>query len=114
MRNNKKKKGQGLIYTSIQPKITRTKKEIVKQNKGKGIQNKNNNNDNNRKQLSKNMIYLPSDIKSLQKQLFYLLAEYQSGNITLRNKIVSILRNLRRRNAINNDEYEIKMNSVYE
>ena len=95
-----KKEGLGLIYTTIKPgnrfKIQR------RIQKGEPAQ------------YSNHIEYLPSDIKSLHDQLSYLLAEYKSGNLSLRNKIVSILKNLRSRKAITPSEYKIRLNSIDE
>ena len=112
-KNNKK--GQGLMYTSIPPpKITaKTKKQnkTTKKKEGKGLK-KNAARMNPRAPVK--TVYLPGDINSLHKQLFHLMAEYQSGNKSLRPTIVAILNNLRRRKAITKNEYNIKLNSVYE
>ena len=109
----RKKKGRGLMYTSIAPKkkVKKKNQEKTKKEAGKGLKK-----DSIKKnaRVSMKTIFLPSDIKSLRKQLFYLLAEYESGNKSLRSKIVAILKTLRRRNAMNENEYRIKLNSVYE
>ncbi len=93
----KKKK---LIYTTVQPNFIGEKQQQQQQQKqlkksGSGIQ------------------YLPSDVRSLRKQLTYLMAEYKSGNYSLRNQIASILKNLHERNVMTKDEYRIQLNSVY-
>ena len=50
--------------------------------------------------------YLPSDIKSLQTKLSYLLATSQAGNKSAtRNKIIAIADNLLQRNSISRKKY---------
>ena len=50
--------------------------------------------------------FLPSDIISVQKELAYLLGEYQAGNTSAtRNKIVAIADNLLKRKHITKLEY---------
>ena len=74
----KGKTGQGILYTAIAPKKTVKTKNQNKRKKqeGKGLKKKS----TFRKPhgLIKT-VYLPSDINSLHKQLFYLIAEYESN-----------------------------------
>ena len=64
------------VTRKSRPTTTRKYKNIFKK-KGCGIE------------------FLPSDIKSLQKELAYLLGEYQAGNTSAtRNQIVAIADNL--------------------
>ena len=83
------------MYTTIPPKKTVKMKNQnkTKKKEGKGLK-KNAARRNPRAPIK--TVYLPSDINSLHKQLFYLIAEYESGNKWLRSKIVAILKNLRR------------------
>ena len=52
--------------------------------------------------------FLPSDIKSLQTKLCYLLGEFRAGNTSAtRNEIVAIADNLLKRKRISSAEYKI-------
>ena len=52
--------------------------------------------------------FLPSDIKSLQTKLCYLLGEFRAGNTSAtRNEIVAIADNLLKRKHISSVEYKI-------
>ena len=49
--------------------------------------------------------FLPGDIAGLQQKLLLLLGEYRAGNTTTYNEIVAALDELRRRNAISEQQY---------
>ena len=55
--------------------------------------------------VSASGIFLPGDIKGLTTKLNLLLAEFQAGNTTTRNEIVSILDELLRRKRMSRKEY---------
>ena len=100
--------GRGIIYSRISP-INAKKKQNAKSNVrkfGHGTISK------QKRRRKSNIVYLPSDIASLQRQLIYLIGEFQSGNLSLRNKIVAILNNLKERKALTQDEYDFRMNSI--
>ena len=112
MSKEKPQSGRGIMYSRIIPakKGKYSKKAHIIKTFGDGItftQNKKRINS-----MHKGIAFLPSDIQSLQHQLVYLLGEYQSGNLALRNKIVAILKNLKERNAITPSEYGLQMNSI--
>ena len=92
---SKKKKH---LYTTLKPKFLRknTSSRISKTVGGGVIE------------------YLPSDVKSLRKQLMYLVGEYKAGNIILKNKIAAILKNLHNRKVITKREYNMQINSVFQ
>lgn len=105
------KEGQGL-YTTVKPSFLLKKTKVSTSSKRKK---------NNRKPTvaavetkGSGIEYLPEDISSLRKQLFYLTAEFHSGNSSVRNKIVAILKNLRNRSSISPQEYRIQLNSIDE
>jgi hypothetical protein len=52
----------------------------------------------------KGISFLPSDIKSLQKRLNLLLAEFNAGNRATRNEIVAIVDNLIGRKQLTKEE----------
>lgn len=102
-RRGAEKKGWGL-YTTVKPSFLLSRRKKKRKN-------------NNRKVTvaeGSGIEYLPEDISSLRKQLFYLTAEFHSGNLSVRNKIVAILKNLRNRNTISPEEYRIQLNSIDE
>ena len=51
------------------------------------------------------VIFLPGTIKALIEKLELLIGEYNAGNTTTRNEIVSIVDVLRKRNVISENEY---------
>ena len=59
------------------------------------------------------MEFLPSDVKSLRKQLMYSIGEYKAGNIMLKNKIAAILKNLHNRKIITKREYDMQINTIF-
>ena len=92
--NNVKKKH---LYTSLKPKFLRknTSSRISKTGGGGVIE------------------FLPSDVRSLRKQLTYLIGEYRAGNRSLRNKIAAILKNLHSRKVMTKREYDMEINSIF-
>ena len=104
-KNHQTAQGRGL-YTTVKPSFLK-KKAFRKKNNRKVTAAQT-------KEEGSGIEYLPEDINSLRKQLFYLTAEFHSGNLSLRNKIVAILKNLRNRNSISPQEYQIQLNSIDE
>jgi hypothetical protein len=92
--NNVKKKH---LYTSLKPKFLRknTSSRISKTGGGGVIE------------------FLPSDVRSLRKQLTYLIGEYRAGNRSLKNKIAAILKNLHNRKVMTKREYDTQINSIF-
>ena len=84
------------LYTTLKPKFLRknTSSRISKTTGGGVIE------------------FLPSDVKSLRKQLTYLVGEYRAGNRSLKNKIAAILKNLHNRKVITKREYNMEINSI--
>ena len=93
--NNVKKKH---LYTSLKPKFLRknTSSRISKTGGGGVIE------------------FLPSDVRSLRKQLTYLIGGYRAGNTLLRNKIAAILKNLHNRKIMTKREYNMQINSIFQ
>ena len=93
--NNGKKKH---LYTSLKPKFLRknTSSRISKIGGGGVIE------------------FLPSDVRSLRKQLTYLIGEYRAGNRSLKNKIAAILKNLHNRKVMTKREYNMQINSIFQ
>ena len=91
--NVKKKKH---LYTTLQPKFLRknTSSSISRSEGGGVIQ------------------FLPSDVRSLRKQLAYQIAEYKAGNRSLKNEIAAILKNLHNRKVMTKREYNTQINSI--
>ena len=81
------------LYTSLKPKFLR--KNISEVGGGGVIE------------------FLPSDVRSLRKQLTYLIGEYRAGNRSLRNKIAAILKNLHSRKVMTKREYDMEINSIF-
>ena len=88
---NTKKKHH--LYTSFKPKFLR--KNISEVGGGGVIE------------------FLPSDVRSLRKQLTYLIGEYRAGNRSLKNKIAAILKNLHNRKVMTKREYDTQINSIF-
>ena len=86
------------LYTTLKPKFLRknTSSRISKTEGGGVIE------------------FLPSDVKSLRKQLMYLVGEYRAGNRSLRNKIAAILKNLHNRKVMTKSEYNMEINSIFQ
>ena len=55
--------------------------------------------------LSRDIIYLPSDIKDIIRRLNLCLGEFEAGNQTTRNEIISLLDLLKQRKGITRHEY---------
>lgn len=85
------------LYTSLKPKFLRknTSSRILKTGGGGVIE------------------FLPSDVRSLRKQLTYLIGEYRAGNRSLKNKIAAILKNLHSRKVMTKREYDMEINSIF-
>ena len=85
------------LYTTLKPKFLRknTFSRILKTGGGGIIE------------------FLPSDVKSLRKQLMYLVGEYRAGNRSLKNQIAAILKNLHNRKVMNKREYGMEINSIF-
>ena len=102
-KHTKKKKGEGVLYTTVRPPPPAKKKKpgssIIKLTSGSG----------NYHHVDE---YLPSDVPSLHRELFLATSQYRSGNHALRNKIASILKNLHERGELTQKEYQLQINSV--
>ena len=94
------------LYTTLQPKFLssssssnaspRGTRRRRRENRGSGL-----------------VQFLPGDVKSLRKQLGYLIAEYKAGNRSLKNKIAAILKNLHDRKVMTKREYDTEINSIF-
>ena len=62
--------------------------------------------------IGQGLKFLPTSVGGLQKKLALLSAEFDAGNTTTRNELVAVLDELRRKNAITEEDYTSINNDI--